>query len=554
VRGVALALLAACFALVVVGAAIIVPRAQQLHMPWDLATLRQPNEIKHRVRAILSTLNAQPQPAQRLQPIAHTGLPPLGVNTFFDLEVDEATVRRSMEMIRDGGFQWIRQQFAWYEIERPAKGQYVDSATARSSWEKYDRIVSLAAEYGLHVLARIDTVPEWARPAGSTFTHPPVDLQDYADFVYTLVARYRGRIRYYQLWNEPNLTFEWGNRNVSASEFTPLLKAGYLAAKSADPHAVVIAAALAPTIDRGPANRNDTLFLQEMYDAGAKDYFDIMSTMAYGLFSGPDDRRVDALWQVNISRAQLLRRIMVANGDADKPIWFSELAWNALPDSIMDFPLYGRVTEDQQARYTVRALTRLAEEWPWAGVSFVWFFRRPNDSETSQQFYYFRLVEPDFTPLPVYNAIRQAAPALRVVRRGWNAPTHWAIERTGGWADLGGLLQATQPGATLSFRFAGTDLAIVAGGPGRLYVDAPGVRLPRDRAGRAYLDVAENVQQIELVRGLPDGSHAVTLTAGDGRISISGVIVDRHDGFPGELLWAAGAYVLGWAAFWRVRR
>ena len=552
------------------GGALAIPQAQRLGMPWDIKTLRQPGEIKHRVRAILSGLTSRPLPGDDMRPIANVDVPPLGVNTFFEQEVDEATVRRSMEMIRSAGFQWIRQQFAWYEIERPAKAQYVDSASGRSSWEKYDRIINLASEYGLRVMVRIDTVPEWARPAGSTFTFPPNNVQDYGDFVRTLATRYRGKVHYYQLWNEPNLTFEWGNQNVSASAFVPLLKAGYGAAKAADPQAVVIAPALAPTIDRGPVNRNDTLFLSEMYEAGAKDYFDVMSTMAYGLLSGPDDRRVDPFWQVNFSRAQLLRQIMIENGDAAKPIWFSELAWNALPTSFTDQPLYGHVSEDQQARYTVRGLLRIRDEWTWAGPSFIWFFRRPTDSEKSQQFYYFRLVEPDFTTLPVYDAIRQAAPSLNVMRRGWHAPTSFAVTRTGEWAETPGTmpglhaetaetpgsmpgLHAEEMGAVLNFTFAGSDLSIVASGPARLYVEVASSRLAHDRQGRAYVDIPAGQTQIELVRGLPDGVHPATITMGSGQMTIASIIVDRHERFPAALLWAAAIYIVVWAALWRGR-
>lgn len=526
-------------------------------MPWDWATLRQPNELKHRLRAIISVLLEPPVATDDMRPIAHTDQYPLGVNTFFDLEVDEATVRRSMQMIRDAGFGWIRQQFAWYEIERPARGQYVDSATGRSSWEKYDRIVTLAEEYGLRVLARIDTVPAWARPAGSTFTHPPTDVRDYAGFVSTLVARYRGRISYYQLWNEPNLAFEWGDRNVSASEFVPLLQAGYRAARAADPECVVLAPALAPTIDRGPLNRNDTLYLREMYEAGAGGYFDVMSTMAYGLLSGPDDRRVDAFWQVNFSRAQLLRQIMVEHGDGGKPIWFSELAWNALPDSFSAIPLYGRVSEDQQARYTVRGLNRVHDEWPWAGVSFVWFFRRPDDSERGEQFYYFRLVEPDFATLPVYSAVRQAAPALRTLGRGWHAPTHWAITASGQWHTAGGslpVMESSEPGAQLAFSFAGSDLSLAVGGPGRLYIDLQGSRLPRDGSGRAYIDAPAEDTQLELARGLTGSVHQAVITLGEGRVAVSSIIVDQHAGLPLPLLWAAGVFIALWVVAWRVRR
>jgi hypothetical protein len=523
-------------------------------MPWDLATLRQPNELKHRLRAILSSFSAQPIPTDDMRPITHTDEPMLGVNTFFEQEVDESAIRRSMEMIRAAGFRWIRQQFAWYEIERPAKGQYVDSASGRSSWEKYDRIIRLAEEYGLDVLARIDTVPDWARPEGSTFTHPPTDLNDYGDFVQTLVSRYRGRVGYVQLWNEPNLTFEWGNQNVRASDFVPLLQVGYLAAKRANPQVTVISAALAPTIDRGPANRNDVLYLQEMYAAGAKGYFDVMSTMAYGLTSGPDDRRVDAFWQVNFSRSLLLRRVMVENGDSDKPIWFSELAWNALPLSFTEQALYGRVTEEQQGRYTVRALRRIEQEWPWAGVSFIWFFRRPSDSERGQQFYYFRLVEPDFTPLPVYAAIKKAAPTLRLVARGWHGAADWAVDRSGDWQQTGAGLHSAAPGAALRFAFTGTDLSVEARGPGRVYVDVVGTRLPRDQQSRAYFDLSAQTDQMLLVSGLPDGVYQATLTLGQGEAAISAIIVERYERFPVAIIWAAALFAALWAIAWRVRR
>ena len=32
------------------------------------------------------------------------------------------------------------------------------------------------------------------------------------DFVYAVADRYKGRIRAYEVWNEPNLAREWGGR------------------------------------------------------------------------------------------------------------------------------------------------------------------------------------------------------------------------------------------------------------------------------------------------------------------------------------------------------
>ena len=78
-------------------------------------------------------------------------------------------------------------------------------------------------------------------------------------------------------------------------------------------------------------------------------------------------------------KVELIREVMVRNGDGHKPLWLAEVGWSALP---VDFPgaaIHGRVTLDQQARYTADALRRIRSEWPWVGVTFLWHFRRVSD-------------------------------------------------------------------------------------------------------------------------------------------------------------------------------
>jgi hypothetical protein len=135
-------------------------------------------------------------------------------------------------------------------------------------------------------------------------------VQDFADYVGAVVSRYKGRIKYYQLWNEPNIYPEWGSYAIDPESYVELLKAGAKAARAADPDVVIIAGALASTInlqpdDPPPANSlNDLLFLQRMYDAGAAPYFDIMAMQGYGLYSGPTDDRMHPR-VINISRHKL---------------------------------------------------------------------------------------------------------------------------------------------------------------------------------------------------------------------------------------------------------
>jgi hypothetical protein len=329
----------------------------------------------------------------------------VGVNTFLEQEVEPASRRRAIQMAHDAGFGAIRQQFPWAEIEPDTKGVYWDARWQQDSWAKYDDIVSLANDYGLDVLARLDTSPTWARPGNPWPATPPTTLADYGDYVAAVVGRYTGRERYFQLWNEPNLASEWGEQPVDAAAFTALLAEGYRRAKAANPDAVIVAPALAPTVEESLWAQSDLDFLAAMYDAGAGAYFDVLSVQAYGLRDGPDDRRLGRD-RVNFSRPLLIRELMVRRGDAAKPVWAAELGWNALPDGFPGPAVYGRVTEAQQARYTVRAIERARAEWPWLQRSFVWYLKRADASRRDEAWYYFRLLEPDFTPLPVYTALR----------------------------------------------------------------------------------------------------------------------------------------------------
>src|SRR5512143_1678328 len=259
----------------------------------------------------------RPQPdTADFVPIAHNGVNPFGVNTFLNQEVEPEKRARQLDMIRDAGFKWIRQEFPWEDIEIHAKGDFDDRRNPPavvSAWDKYDGIVQMAAGRGIGVIARLSTPPRWARKDPSAIaTTPPDDLNDYGDYVAAVVSRYRGKIRYYQIWNEPNVYPEWGDREVSPEGYVELLKIGYTRAKQADPDAVIIAAPLAPTIELGPRDMNDFIFLQRMYDAGAKSYFDILSVNDYGLWSGPGDRRMRPR-VLNFARPLYVRDIMVRN-------------------------------------------------------------------------------------------------------------------------------------------------------------------------------------------------------------------------------------------------
>ena len=366
------------------------------------------------LRGIPHWLNTAVRPQPQLAPqtdINYTVPAPFGVNTFLEQEAELIKRQESLNLIADAGFRYIRQEFVWEDIEIHAKGDFIDrrnDPNGVDAWAKYDTIVDLANQQDIEIIARLSNPPAWSRslPIEQTGSKaPPDDYNDFGDYAAAVASRYQGQIRYYQLWNEPNGNEEWGlHQRVNAEQFTELLCIGYRRIKEVDPAAVVLAGALTPTVALTDANFNDLIFLQRMYNAGAGDCFDIMSAQGYGLWSGPTDQRLRPT-VINYAHHLYIRDVMVRNGDAHKPLWISEMAWNVVPEGIV--PTFGRVTEAQQARYGVEAYERAAREWPWLGVINYWFFKRADDCEKDQPFYYFRLMEPDFTPLPAYDALAE---------------------------------------------------------------------------------------------------------------------------------------------------
>jgi polysaccharide biosynthesis protein PslG len=478
----------------------------------------------------------RPQPNTAASvPVANAGVNPFGINTFLEQEVEPEKRERSVQMIADAGFHWIRQEFPWEDIEIHGKGDFEDRRHEpyRSAWDKYDQIVDLAGSYGLEIIARLSNPPEWSRAKGAeagTFA-PPDNLNDYGDFVEAVVSRYRDRIRYYQVWNEPNIYPEWGEQPVSPEAYTELLKVAYTRIKVACPECVVISGALAQTIPLGPRDLNDFIFLQRMYDAGAGSYFDVLAMQDYGLWSGPTDRRMRPR-VLNFSRPLYLREIMVKNGDAAKPIWITEMNWNAPPVDLPD-KRFGFVTPEQQARNAVLAYQRIKHEWPWVGVVNFWFFKRATDQEKDQSFYYFRMVEPDFTPLPVYDALKAYTHSdeAHTLYPGVHQENHWLLTYTGEWqtrtaapAAPGGIADyriTVDPQAGLSFAFEGRQLWLQVGpeAAGTLHYSVDGT-------AEGSVSFAPG-EQIRLAGGLSGTRHTITIRPADGPLSIDSLTIGK---------------------------
>jgi hypothetical protein len=304
------------------------------------------------------------------------------------------TLRADDEMLRlasEGGFDAVVQVFSWLEIE-PTREEW--------HWEYPDIVVRAAGHYGLDLIVRLDRQPAWATEPAVDGAAPPDDLNDYAAFVGTVAQRYRGQIRGYIIWNEPNLAREWGGQPPDPAAYADLLRRAYEAIKAADPEATVVSAGLASTNHQDAEAMDDRAFLEAMYQAGARDYFDALGAHPYGFAYPPDDSR-GAHDRLNLARLLDLREIMEAHGDGDKPIWVTELGWTTAG---VGEGSWLTVTPQQQADYLTGAWRRARRGWPWSQVFTVWNLSQglPLTDEMAG----YSLLDESGEPKPAYQALR----------------------------------------------------------------------------------------------------------------------------------------------------
>ncbi|ACL26114.1 O-antigen ligase family protein [Chloroflexus aggregans] len=453
-------------------------------------------------------------------PFPYSDGPALGVNVFnLHLEPDPVAVDRTFALARDLGARYARMQVPWDDIEIHSRGDFTDRRNAAtigvvSSWDKYDRIVAAAVAHNIELIMRVDRPPPWACAAACSTPEfqaglaidgnsmaPPDDLTDYARFLAILVERYRGQVRYFQIWNEPNLKNEWGWQTPKPADFLALLRLAYEAVKTANPDAVVLFPGLAPTDGLDPrAPMTELEYLDEIYRLGGAAYFDIMAAQNYGLGQPPSEHRYVFLrgrdnWRWDrpidtrndVSRVVLLREVMERHGDLATPVWVTEFGYNAAPDRIPSehrFVWGPPVDELTKGAYLVAQIERARREWPWMGVMNVWMLRyggyaEPHPDDPTP---YFALVSRDWQPLPSYDILQDYVKSPAVAHVGVHRWDHPAVTTTPtGW----------------QVRFAGTGIELRGGTPTAALLDGVPVALD----GNA-------------LRGLPDAVHTLELRGG----------------------------------------
>jgi hypothetical protein len=261
---------------------------------------------------------------------------------------NEATLSEQARLMAELGVKLFRVELPWRAIapERPGGASY-DSAAARDPawpgyrWERLDLIVRLAEAAGLLLVPQVVFAPEWSTGVPVTkqsgAAAPPGAPEHVADMLTALVSRYRGRVRCWELWNEPDHPHSWSE---SLRRYVELvLRPGAEAIRAADADSTVLMGGLA-----GQHN------LEAIYAAGGASSFDVVNFHIYPTRPG--------VGQV-LRALRRARATMRAWGDAAKPIWITECGIATTPPNPPSS--FGGVTDEAgQARF-IRALYRTVD-------------------------------------------------------------------------------------------------------------------------------------------------------------------------------------------------
>lgn len=302
----------------------------------------------------------------------------------FNVQLYYTDKDRVHQTARSAGFDWVRQQVAWQDLQ---------GVNRLFAWGELDAVVDSAQKNKQKIILSIAKSPKWASP--NTQGGMPDNPFDFGNLMYMLARHYKGKVQAYELWNEENLRGETGTA-VNVAKYVDLLKVGYSGLKWGDPNAVALFGALTPTgVNNPDIAVDDVEYLKAAYayQGGViKNYFDALAAHPGSNNNTPDQLYPDnpgtghcpqkyadkegTCWKNHASyyfrRIEQQYAVMNSAGDGNKQMWLTEFGWDSTPNAPNGYEYAELITPEQQAQYLVRAFQKGENDYPWMGVMCVW--------------------------------------------------------------------------------------------------------------------------------------------------------------------------------------
>jgi hypothetical protein len=179
-----------------------------------------------------------------------------------------------------------------------------------------DRYIALAEQHHVEVMLTLGLTPQWisSRPEeqsnyGRGNAAMPKDINAWRDYVRAVAERYKGRIRAYELWNEPT-TVSKGQFSGSPVQMVQLARVAYQTLKQVDPDVTVVSPST--------TGSSGMEWLDQFLRAGGGNYVDVVGDHLYTTPNPPE---------YIVTLAQQVEQIMQRDGVGDKPLWDTETGY-----------------------------------------------------------------------------------------------------------------------------------------------------------------------------------------------------------------------------------
>lgn len=228
--------------------------------------------------------------------------------TYFGLHIHQAATTTPWPVIPFGAWRLWDAGVTWPDLE-PRNGNW--------NFKLLDQYAALAEKHNVDLLLPLGLTPTWAsaRPdEPSPHFKPgnvagPKYIEDWRRYISTVARRYKGRIRNYEIWNEPNLKEYWTG---TTKELINLAHEASQILREIDP-TITIVGPSATNSATGPA------WLDEYLSIGGGSDLDAIAHHLY-VFPSPPEALTPFIGRV--------RQIMAKHGMSNKPLWNSELGWS----------------------------------------------------------------------------------------------------------------------------------------------------------------------------------------------------------------------------------
>ncbi len=361
------------------------------------------------------------------EPIAVTPLPPVedtdgraGACYSFYYDPPEGPNRPFISMAYSAGSRWDRFDFIWPNIEPTNDGW---------NFGAYDAVVNDLNAVGMNMVGILLWTPDWATTSGlgglsmprfdqrspdwyapahgdplaplvpSAASSPPQGLylswndpnNHWGDYVYTVVSRYKDRVKHWEMWNEPEWSYFWTG---TSTDYAQLLKVGYQATKAACPDCTVLFGGLHYWLNTDYYKWVLNVLNGDPAAPQNNHFFDVMSVHLYSRSSNTYDE------------VRNIRNGMSAYDVGDHPIWLTETGVPVWGDDLVDpKPKYDyAATQDEAAAYVIQSYAN-----SWASDVERYFFFRTHDADMGE---YFGLIRNDHSLRPAYVAYQVATTYL----------------------------------------------------------------------------------------------------------------------------------------------